>query len=80
MELYESIPNTENRPLCYPGCPNRLVYEDEGYAEDMGEDAMELLYPDLDEFRDNFEKYAYRNLSTDTLNMINELWEELKIN
>ena len=38
------------------------------------------LLPDLDEFHDNFEKYAFRNLSTDTLHMINGLWEELKIN
>ena len=77
LEKEPAIANAEY--ICY-GCPNRLVYEDEGYAEDMGEDAMELLYPDLDEFHDNFEKYAFRNLSTDTLHMINELWEELKIN
>ena len=62
------------------GCPNSLVYESEEYAEDMGEEAMEILYPDLDHFAENYNTFAYRNLDTQTLGLVNTLWEELKIN
>ena len=65
--------------ICY-GCPNELVYNSEEYAEDMGEEAMEILYPDTEHFSEMLNLYAYRNLDTDTLSMVNTLWEELKIN
>ena len=62
------------------GCPNSLVYESEDYAEEMGEEAMEILYPDLESFAEKYNKFAYRNLDSDMLGYINTLWEELKIN
>lgn len=65
--------------ICY-GCPNSLVYESEEYAEDMGEDAMAILYPDLEHFNENYNEFAYKNLSSEMLSMLNTLWEELKIN
>ena len=77
LEKEPAIANAEY--ICY-GCPNSLVYEDEDYAEDMGEEAMEILYPDIDRFGELYEAYAYRNLSTEMLNTLNTLWEELKIN
>ena len=77
LEYEPALANAEY--ICY-GCPNRLVYEDETYADDMGEDAMAILYPGLDAFHDLYEQTAFRNLPTETLDIINSLWEELKIN
>ena len=77
LEYEPALANAEY--ICY-GCPNRLVYEDETYADDMGEDAMAILYPGLDAFHDLYEQTAFRNLPPETLDIINSLWEELKIN
>jgi spermidine/putrescine transport system substrate-binding protein len=77
LEYEPAVANAEY--ICY-GCPNRLVYEDETYADDMGEDAMAILYPGLDAFHERYEQTAFRNLPPEVLNMINSLWEELKIN
>ena len=41
---------------------------------------LEILYPELESFRDAYNAYAYRNLDADTLAYINSLWEEIKIN
>ena len=60
--------------------PNSLVYEDEGYIEDMGEDAIEILYPELGNFSELYNKYAYRSLDTHMLDYLNTLWENVKIN
>ena len=77
LEEEPAIANAEY--ICY-GCPNELVYNNEEYQEDMGEDAIAILYPNLEHFGENYEKFAYRNLSTEILDMVNTLWEELKIN
>ena len=77
LEEEPAVANAEY--ICY-GCPNRLVYESEDYAEDMGEEAMEILYPNLDDFAEKYNRFAYRNLDPETLSLINTLWEELKIN
>ena len=61
----------------YYASPNSLVYNNEGYKETLGED-MELLYPDID-FAAVYSKYAYENLDVATLQAVNDLWEELKI-
>lgn len=60
--------------------PNSLVYENEDYIEDMGEDAMEILYPDLGDFTTNYNQYAYRNMDKEMLDYLNTLWENVKIN
>lgn len=60
-------------------CPNRLVYEDERYIEEMGEDAMNILYPKMENFFELYNKYAYRNLSQEQMDLINTLWEEIKM-
>ncbi len=72
-------PAIANAEYIYYASPNSLVYEDEGYIEDMGGDAMSILYPDNFDFADELERNAYRNLDSDTLNLVSELWEELKI-
>ena len=64
--------------ICYAS-PNSIVYENETYADDMGEDAMEILYPEGFSFADNYNRRSYHNLEEDTLQMVNSLWEELKI-
>lgn len=69
-----------NAEYTYYACPNSLVVEDEGYIEDMGEEAMEILYPEMESFRESYNAYAYRNLPVDLQQYINGLWEEIKIN
>lgn len=64
---------------CYAS-PNILVYENETYQEDMGEEAMEILYPELGDFAEQYNRYAYQNLPKDMLDYMNSLWETLKIN
>ena len=65
--------------ICYAS-PNSLVYESETYIEDMGEEAMEILYPPMDHFAEKYNHLAYRNLSNEMLSYMNTLWEGLKIN
>ena len=60
--------------------PNSLVYNSAEYREDMGEETMEILYPDLGEFSQMYNKYAFRNMSPEMLNLQNDLWETIKIN
>ena len=69
-----------NAEYIYYACPNSLVVQDEEYIEDMGEEAMEIRYPEMTSFRENYNTYAYRNLDPDTLQYINSLWERIKIN
>jgi len=73
-------PAIANAEYIYYACPNSLVYEDEGYIEDMGEEAMAILYPELGDFKELYNHYAYRTLSEETLNYVTSLWETLKIN
>lgn len=73
-------PAIANAEYIYYASPNSLVYEDEGYLEDIGEEAVAILYPGVEDFSQLYNTYAYRNLDTDTLDYINTLWENLKIN
>ena len=60
--------------------PNKLVYTDPEYIEEMGEDGMEILYPDIEGFKENYNTYAFRNLDREMLDYLNSLWESVKIN
>jgi len=73
-------PAIANAEYIYYASPNRLVYENEGYLEDMGEEAIEILYPNLEGFSELYNRNAYRNLDSDLLSYITSLWENLKIN
>ena len=73
-------PAVANAEYIYYASPNSLVYNNEDYIEEMGEEAMEILYPGIDDFSALFNKLAYRNLDTEMLDYINTLWETLKIN
>ena len=59
--------------------PNRLVYTDEAYREEMGEEALEILYPDRKAFAETYNKVAFRNLPPEILEYMNTLWENVKI-
>ena len=73
-------PAVANAEYTYYASPNRLVYENAGYIENMGEEAMEILYQHVDDFASQYEENAYHNLKPETLEYINTLWETLKIN
>ena len=73
-------PAVANAEYIYYASPNRLVYENPDYIDEMGEETMDILYRYTDVFSENLNRYAYRNLDQDTLNYLNELWERLKIN
>ena len=73
-------PAIANAEYTYYASPNRVVYENQTYIDDMGEDAMAILYPELGDFAQKYNEFAYRNLSTEMLDYINTLWEEVKIN
>ena len=64
--------------ICYAS-PNSVVYNDPGYAEDMGEEAMEILYPGIENFNVLYNDYSFRNLGPETLIYLVDLWEQLKI-
>ena len=69
-------PAIANAEYTYYASPNRLVRENEGYIEYMGEikdDAYEKMYD-----TDGVKATAYINLTSDKLALINNLWEELK--
>ncbi len=72
-------PAVANAEYIYYASPNSLVYENEDYIDEMGEETMEILYRFTDEFSDMFNQYAYRNLDQETLDYVNTLWETLKI-
>ncbi len=73
-------PAIANAEFIYYASPNSAVYTDPGYIEEMGEEAMEILYPEISDFRTRYNEYAYRSLDEETMNYVNSLWETLKIN
>ena len=68
-----------NAEYIYYSCPNSIVYNNEQYIEDMGEEAMAILYPDDFDFAAEYDSYCYRDLDSDTKKIVNRLWEKLKI-
>jgi spermidine/putrescine-binding protein len=68
-----------NAEYIYYASPNALVYENEDYQEELGEEAMAVLYPGIEDFRAMYNELAYRNLDAGTLGYVNTLWESLKI-
>lgn len=72
-------PAIANAEYIYYASPNAAVYESEVYMDDMGEEAMEILYPSDFSFAENYNRMSYHNLDADTLGLVNNLWEELKI-
>ena len=73
-------PAVANAEYIYYASPNRIVYENADYIEELGEDAIAILYPEIDDFSELYNQYAYRSLPQATMDYMNELWETLKIN
>lgn len=76
--LSEDVAIANAEYICYSS-PNELVRNNEEYREYMGEEAMELLYPEGFDFKEEYDKNCYKNLPVETLGLVNSLWEELKI-
>ena len=72
-------PAIANAEYIFYSCPNSLVYENEEYIDYVGEESMEILYPDMGNFNELYNHNAYRNLDAETLAYITTLWESLKI-
>ena len=68
-----------NAEYTYYASPNAVVYTDEEYIEEKGEEAMAILYPGNEDFAKTYNEVAYRNLPQDTLDYMNTLWENVKI-
>ena len=77
--MLSAEPAIANAEYIYYATPNSLVYEDEGYLEDIGEEAAAILYPAVEDFSASYNQYAFRNLDSETLDYVNTLWENLKI-
>ena len=69
-----------NAEYTYYASPNSLVYNNATYLEDLGEDTIAVLYPELGNFAEQYNKMAFRNLDSETLDYLNTLWGNLKIN
>ena len=68
-----------NAEYIYCPVPNSLVYNNEGYREAMGEEVLSILYPELEDFSELYNRYAYRNLDQALLDNLNTLWETVKV-
>ncbi len=77
--MLSEVPAVANAEYIYYASPNRIVYDNPEYQEYLGEEAMEILYPEMGNFSELYNAYAYRNLDSDTLAMLTSLWESLKI-
>ena len=73
-------PAVANAEYTYYASPNSVVYNSASYIEEMGAEAMAILYPELGSFSEQYNTLAFRNLDNDTLGYINTLWENVKIN
>ena len=71
-------PAIANAEAIYYASPNRLVVESDAYNETLDGDE-EVIYEIEDNITDLFEKYAYRNLSSENLAILNRNWETLKV-
>ena len=65
-----------NAEYTYYASPMTSVIENADYQEYMGEYAMEILYG---EEASSVQAQAFMNLPPEGLSMLNELWEELKV-
>lgn len=72
-------PAIANAEYTYYASPNSIVYENESYIDYLGED-MAVLYPEIGNFAEAYNTYAYRNLNPEMLDYVNTLWETVKIN
>ena len=58
--MLSAEPAIANAEYIYYATPNSLVYEDEGYLEDIGEEAAAILYPAVEDFSASYNRTASR--------------------
>lgn len=63
--------------VCYAS-PNSLVYNNETYMEDMGEEAIAVLYPENFDFAAKYDANCYKDLDKTIKPYLNSLWEKFK--
>ena len=78
--MLSETPAVANAEYIYYASPNNAVIDSEEYREYL-EDDFDVIYDS--ELESNleymFNTYAYRNLPTEKLRLLNSLWEELKV-
>jgi spermidine/putrescine transport system substrate-binding protein len=77
--MLSAEPAIANAEYIYYASPNALVYNDPGYREYMGEEAMSILYPEDFDFSSVYNKCGYSSLSDETITYATNLWNHLKI-
>ena len=63
-----------NAEYIYYASPHKNVYESEIYKEDMGEDVIEILYPENFDFHKNYDANCYKDLPPEMKEYVNSLW------
>ncbi len=63
-----------NAEYIYYASPHSNVYNNETYREDMGEEAIEILYPADFDFGAAYNQNCYKDLDKSTKEYINTLW------
>lgn len=80
--LSEEIAVANAEYICYAS-PNKLVRENEEYieymTEEVHEDAMEILYGVFEDEEYIDKMQYYHSLPAKTLSLMNDLWEDLKL-
>ena len=66
-----------NAEYIYYASPHANVYTNEGYKEDMGEEAIAILYPEGFDFHANYDANCYKDLPADMKEYLNSLWNTL---
>ena len=66
-----------NAEYIYYASPHANVYNSEIYKEDMGEDVIEILYPEDFDFQANYDANCYKDLPAEMKDYLNSLWNEL---
>ena len=65
-----------NAEYIYYASPHANVYNSEIYKEDMGEDAIAILYPEGFNFHENYDANCYKDLPANIKDYINTLWSK----
>ncbi len=73
-------PAIANAEYIYYASPNSAVYTSEEYIDYIGDETYEILYPEGFDFHESYDIFAFRNLPQKTLNLLNDYWEDMRIN
>ncbi len=65
-----------NAEYIYYASPNALVYNNQDYKNDMGEDAMAILYPEDFDFAEKYASNCFKDLDKSTKDYIDRLWNK----